>query len=118
MIIGGGAGIIRWGLMGLVTGLPAAFALQLLHALTFGATHLGVMNHLSQTVPPGAAASAQALYSGTSSGIGSGIVMLGAGALYAEFGGRAYLFMTALSAIGLLGAVWLAKSAAQRPHFG
>jgi PPP family 3-phenylpropionic acid transporter len=118
MIVGGGAGIIRWGLTGLVVGLPAAFALQLLHALTFGATHLGVMNYLSQTVPPGAAASAQALYSGASSGVGSGIVMLGAGALYAEFGGRAYLFMTALSAIGLLGAVWLAKSAAQRLHFG
>jgi PPP family 3-phenylpropionic acid transporter len=118
MIIGGAAGIVRWGLMGLVPGLLPAFALQLLHALTFGATHLGVMNYLSRTVPPGAAASAQALYSGASSGIGSGIVMLGAGALYAEFGGRAYLFMAVLSAIGLLGAMRLAKSVAQRPHFG
>jgi MFS transporter, PPP family, 3-phenylpropionic acid transporter len=117
MIAGGGAGIVRWGLMGLVPGLLPAFALQLLHGLTFGATHLGAMNYLSRTVPPGAAASAQALYSGASSGIGSGIVMLGAGALYAEFGGRAYLFMTLLSAIGLLGAIRLAKSAAQRPHF-
>ena len=118
MMLGGGAGIVRWGLMGLVPTLAAAFVLQLLHALTFGATHLGVMNHLSRTVPPGAAASAQALYSGASSGIGSGIVMLGAGSLYAAFGGRAYLFMTALSAIGLLGAVSLARSTAQRPHFG
>jgi PPP family 3-phenylpropionic acid transporter len=118
MMTGGGAGIVRWGLMGLVPGLPAAFALQLLHALTFGATHLGTMNYLSRTVPPGAAASAQALYSGASSGIGSGLVMLGAGALYVKFGGGAYLFMTALSALGLLGAVLLAKSAAQRPHFG
>ncbi len=118
MIAGGAAGIVRWGLMGLVPGLFAAFALQLLHALTFGATHLGAMNYLSRTVPPDAAASAQALYSGASSGIGSGIVMLGAGALYAEFGGRAYLFMTVLSAIGLFGAVRLAKSASHRPHFG
>jgi PPP family 3-phenylpropionic acid transporter len=117
MIAGGAAGIARWGLIGLVPGLLPAFALQLLHGLTFGATHLGAMNYLSRTVPPGAAASAQALYSGASSGIGSGIVMLGAGALYAQFGGRAYLFMTLLSAIGLLGAIWLAKSAAQRPHF-
>lgn len=116
MIAGGIAGIVRWGLMGLVPGLAAAFALQGLHALTFGATHLGAMNYLSRTVPPDAAASAQALYSGASSGIGSGLVMLGAGALYAQFGGRAYLFMTALSALGLLGAVRLAKSAAQRPH--
>jgi PPP family 3-phenylpropionic acid transporter len=117
MMTGGVAGIVRWSLMGLVPGLAAAFALNLLHALTFGATHLGAMNYLSRTVPPDAAASAQALYSGASSGIGSGLVMLGAGALYAEFGGRAYLFMTALSALGLLGAMRLAKSAGQRPHF-
>lgn len=117
MMAGGVAGIVRWGLMGLVPGLGAAFALQVLHALTFGATHLGAMNYLSRTVPPDAAASAQALYSGASSGIGSGLVMLGAGTLYAEFGGRAYLFMTLLSALGLIGAVRLAKSAPQRPHF-
>jgi len=117
MIAGGAAGIVRWGLMGLVPGLAAAFALQLLHALTFGATHLGTMNYLSRTVPPDAAASAQALYAGASSGIGSGLVMLGAGALYAQFGGRAYLFMTVLSALGLLGAMRLATSTAQRPHF-
>jgi PPP family 3-phenylpropionic acid transporter len=90
--------------------LPAA-VLQLLHALTFGATHLGAMNFLSRTVPPGAAASAQALYSGASAGIGSGIVMLGAGALYANYGGRAYLFMAALSALGLAGVARLAKTA-------
>ena len=117
MIAGGIAGIVRWGLMGLVPGLAAAFALQGLHALTFGATHLGAMNYLSRTVPPDAAASAQALYSGASSGIGSGLVMLGAGALYAQYGGHAYLFMTALSALGLAGAIRLARSAAQRrPH--
>ena len=117
MAAGGAAGIVRWGLMGLAPGLLPAFALQTLHALTFGATHLGAMNYLSRTVPPGAGASAQALYSGASSGISSGIVMLGAGALYAEYGGRAYLFMALLSAVGLLGALRLAKSTAQRPHF-
>jgi PPP family 3-phenylpropionic acid transporter len=85
--------------------------LQLLHALTFGAVHLGAMNFLSRTVPPGAAASAQALYSGASAGIGSGIVMLGAGAHYASYGGRAYLFMALLSALGLVGVARLARSA-------
>ena len=108
MAAGGGAGILRWTLAGLVPGLLPAAALQLLHALTFGATHLGAMNFLSRTVPPGAAASAQALYSGTSAGIGSGLVMLGAGALYAAYGGHAYLFMAVLSAAGLLGVARLA----------
>jgi MFS transporter, PPP family, 3-phenylpropionic acid transporter len=117
MVAGGAAGIVRWGLMGVMPGLGPAFALQLLHALTFGATHLGAMNYLSRTVPPDAAASAQALYAGASSGLGSGLVMLGAGALYASFGGGAYLFMTALSAVGLVGACWLLRSGDQR-HFG
>lgn len=115
---GAAAGVLRWSLMAVLPGLFPAFILQLLHALTFGATHLGAMNHLSRTVPPGAAASAQALYSGASAGIGSGLVMLGAGALYAAYGGLAYLFMALLSAVGLLGVVLLARSAAQRPHFG
>jgi PPP family 3-phenylpropionic acid transporter len=111
MAVGGAAGILRWGLASTLPGLLPAAALQLLHALTFGATHLGAMNYLSRTVPPGAAASAQALYSGTSAGIGSGMVMLGAGALYASYGGRAYLFMAVLSAIGLVGVARLAKTA-------
>ena len=117
MMVGGAAGVLRWSLMGLLPGLLPAFALQLLHALSFGATHLGVMNFLSRSVPPGAATSAQALYSGASAGIGSGIVMFGAGALYAAYGGRAYLFMAVLSAIGFVGVVCFARSA-HRPHFG
>ena len=111
MAVGGAAGILRWGVAGTLPGLLPAAVLQLLHALTFGATHLGAMNYLSRTVPPSAAASAQALYSGTSAGIGSGVVMLGAGALYANYGGRAYLFMALLSTVGFLGVIRLARTA-------
>jgi PPP family 3-phenylpropionic acid transporter len=91
--------------MGLVPGLPAAAVLQLLHALTFGASHLGAMYMLARSVPPAAAASAQSLYAALSAGLGSGLVMLVAGTLYAAYGGRAYLFMALLSAVGLAG-VW------------
>jgi PPP family 3-phenylpropionic acid transporter len=117
MILGGAGGIVRWSLMGLTAGLLPTLGLQWLHALTFGATHLGAMTYLSRTVPPSAAASAQALYSGASSGLGSGLVMLGAGMLYAEYGGGAYFFMTVLSALGLLGALYLARPAPHR-HLG
>jgi len=37
--------------------------------------------------------------------------MLGAGALYANYGGHAYLFMAALSALGLACVARLAKTA-------
>src|SRR5580700_1335682 len=109
MALGGVAGIVRWSLMGVLPGLGAAAGLQLLHAMTFGASHLGAMHFMARSVPPGAAASAQSLYAALSAGLGSGLVMLAAGPLYAAYGGRAYLFMTLLSAAGLAGAALLAR---------
>jgi PPP family 3-phenylpropionic acid transporter len=105
MALGGVAGIVRWSLMGVLPGLGAAAGLQLLHAMTFGASHLGAMHFMARSVPPGAAASAQSLYAALSAGLGSGLVMLVAGALYAAYGGAAYPFMALLSAAGLVG-VW------------
>jgi PPP family 3-phenylpropionic acid transporter len=103
MVVGATAGILRWSLSAALTSLPSIAVLQLLHAFTFGASHLGAMHFLSRAVPPSAAASAQSLYAATSSGLGGGLVMVFAGALYAAYGGGAYLFMAALSAAGLLG---------------
>src|SRR5439155_25096495 len=105
MALGGIAGILRWSLMGAMPGLGPAAGLQLLHALTFGASHLGAMHFLARSVPPGVAASAQSLYAALSAGLGSGLVMLVAGVLYAAYGGQAYPFMALLSAAGLVG-VW------------
>ena len=110
MVLGGVAGILRWSLAGMVTWLPFISALQLLHALTFGASHLGAMHFLSRAVPHSAAASAQSMYAAVSSGLGSGLVMMVAGALYAGYAGGAYLFMAVLSAAGLLGAVRLSHA--------
>jgi PPP family 3-phenylpropionic acid transporter len=107
MVLGGAAGILRWSLAGMATWLPWIAGLQLLHALTFGASHLGAMHFLSRAVPMAAAASAQSIYAAVSSGVGSGLVMAVAGMLYAAYGGGAYLFMALLSAAGLLGAVRL-----------
>ena len=107
MVLGGAAGILRWSLAGALSWLPFIAAVQLLHAFTFGASHLGAMHFLSRAVPPSAAASAQSLYAALSSGLGSGVVMMIAGALYSAFGGGAYYFMAVLSAAGLVGAVAL-----------
>jgi PPP family 3-phenylpropionic acid transporter len=103
MAAGGAAGVVRWSLAGPLTWLPFATVLQLLHALTFGASHLGAVHFLSRTVPPSAAASAQSLYAALSSGLGGGVVMVIAGSLYSAYGGGAYYFMAALSAAGLVG---------------
>lgn len=109
MLLGAAAGIVRWTLMGVAPSLAAAALLQLLHALTFGASHLGAMHFMARRVPPAAAASAQSLYAALSAGFGSGLVMLAAGALYASFDGRAYPFMALLSAAGFCGVLLLRR---------
>jgi len=114
MVLGGICGILRWSLAGALTWLPLIAALQLLHAFTFGASHLGAMHFLSRAVPLSAAASAQSLYAAVSSGLGSGLVMVVAGALYSAHGGGAYSFMAVLSAAGLAGAMALCRPAADR----
>ena len=112
MMLGGAAGILRWSLTGEASSLPLIAALQLLHGFTFGASHLGAMYWLSRAVPLSAAASAQGLYAAVSAGLGSGVVMIVAGVLYAAFAGRAFLFMALLSAAGLLAAASLGRAAA------
>jgi PPP family 3-phenylpropionic acid transporter len=116
MMLGGAAGILRWSLTGELTSLPAIGTLQLLHAFTFGASHLGAMHWLSRAVPRSAAASAQSLYAAVSAGLGSGVVMIAAGALYAAFAGRAFLFMALLSAAGLMAVARLGRAAAEAPE--
>lgn len=111
MALGGGAGIVRWTIAGLAVSLPASAAAQLLHALTFGASYLGAMHFLSRTVPPAAAARGQTLFAAASSGLGGGLVMAASGALYAAYGGSAYIAMAALSAAGLVGVLCLWRAA-------
>lgn len=100
LALGGGAGLLRWGGTGYATSLPALVPLQLLHAFTFGAAHLGAMHHLARRLPPAQAATAQALYSTIVGGLGQGMLMLLAGALYSAAGGGAYFAMAAVAAAG------------------
>lgn len=109
LALGGGAGMIRWSLTGIATALPALALLQLLHALTFAAAHLGAMHHLARVVPPEQAASGQALYSALVGGLGQGLALLLAAALFAAFGG-AYQAMAALAALGLVLSLRLAAT--------
>jgi PPP family 3-phenylpropionic acid transporter len=72
-------------------------ALQLLHGLTFGATHLGALMFVARHAPQGQAAKAQGYLA-----IAIGVAMAGAmglsGVLFGAFGAKAYAAM-ALAAI-------------------
>lgn len=110
LALGGGAGVLRWSLTA-ATDAPMLLALvQLLHALTFGAAHLGAMHHIARVIPAAQAATAQGLYSAVVNGVGAGLATLAAGALYAASGGGAFLGMAAMAALGGAGALLLAAT--------
>lgn len=110
--LGGGAAVLRWTLTGLDPPLVALLPLQLLHALTYAASHLGAMYWLANRVPEGQQGTAQALLNTFTAGVAMSGAMLLAGALYAEFGGASYLSMSGLAAVGVLAAVTLRKESA------
>lgn len=101
-----GAGVlVRWPLTAIADSIAAVAVLQLLHALTFGAAHLGAMRFLQDNTPPGLEATAQALYYALVTGVLMGLCMPVAGLLYDTVGIAAY------HAMGLLGIVTLAATA-------
>ncbi|SDB72389.1 MFS transporter [Belnapia rosea] len=100
------AGVVRWGVTASTNWLPALAMVQLLHALTFGAMHLGAMRVLGG-MPPGQAATAQTLHASLGVGLAMGLLTYACGPLYAAFGGGGFWAMAALCGIALPVAVKL-----------
>lgn len=114
MIAGGAAATLRWAAMSLDPQLGVLVPLQLLHALTYGAAHLGAIHYIARAVPQQAAGTGQALYATVAAGVAMGAATLAAGPLYARFAGHAYLAMAAMALLGTVAAVLLARLA-RRP---
>jgi PPP family 3-phenylpropionic acid transporter len=97
MIVGALGATLRWSGMAFDPPVYLLPWLQLLHALSFGATHLGALGFVARHAPRGQAATAQGYLA-----IAQGVVMAAAmgisGVLYAAFGSLAYAAM-ALAAI-------------------
>ena len=99
LMVGAAAGIVRW--LGMAADPPALALpwLQVLHALSFGATHLGALMFLSHNAPAGQAATAQGYLA-----IAAGLAMAAAtgisGVLYQDFGSRAYVAMALVAFAG------------------
>ena len=109
IVAGAGAAVVRWLAMGFDPPLALLVPLQLLHALTFGATHIGAIHFIGRAVPETQAGTAQALYASVTGGIAMGGAMLVAGPLYAAYAGRAYWAMAVLAAVGLIASLVLAR---------
>lgn len=110
LALGGGAAVVRWSILASDPGLGVLVAVQMLHAFTFGATHLGTMHLIDRAVPAGYAVTAQSLYYTLSGGIILGLATVLAGDLYTAFAGQAFLAMTVMAAVGLTGVMLLARA--------
>lgn len=105
IVAGGVAAVLRWGAMALDPPVVVLFPLQVLHALSFAATHFGAMHFIHRAVPQEQAGTAQSLVAAVTGGFGMGAATLLAGVLYEPFGGLSYLAMAAIAGIGLAAAV-------------
>ena len=103
------AAIVRWPLMTLDPPLEVLFPLQLLHAFTFGAAHLGALYFIAAAVPDHYSATAQGLYASVAVGIALGVGVSIAGPLYNSLGVEAYWVMALLAASSMLGSWWLMR---------
>jgi PPP family 3-phenylpropionic acid transporter len=109
LLIAGVAAALRWTITPFIDDFLPLLAIQALHALTFGATHLAAMMFIQRRVPASATSSAQALYAAVPIGLGMGLAMMGAGLIYERVGGYAYLAMVGLALISLLATALLAR---------
>ena len=103
--LAGLAAVFRWTAMGLTEDLWITVALQLLHAFTFGAAHLGAVYFIADRMPDDVSATAQTLYALTVSGIGIGLTSYLSGHLYEAYAGQAYFAMAIMGAVGM-GLAW------------
>jgi PPP family 3-phenylpropionic acid transporter len=99
--LGGIAALVRFAAMAFDP--PAAYllALQLLHGLTFGATHLGLVALIAATVPDRALGRAQA-YASTAISVAVGLATIASGPLYSRYGAAAYWSSAGFGLIGAL----------------
>lgn len=105
--IAGAASILRWLLLATEPSLAILVPLQLLHGITYGASHIGAMHFIHDAVPHDRAASAQALYATVSAGVAMGVATLIAGYVYAQAGPLSYVAMAVIAAVSLAAALRL-----------
>jgi PPP family 3-phenylpropionic acid transporter len=109
MALGGGVSVLRWIALALDPPLGVLLPLQVLHGVTFGASHLGAMLFLGRAVPEAQSATGQGLYALMVAGLAGAACAWLAGEAFQAYGGRAYLAMAAIAAVSLASLAVLAR---------
>lgn len=110
--IGAIGGIIRWTVLGFAPGLMLVYPVQLLHAATFAATHLGTLKVINDEVDEARIPVAVSINAALAFGPAMAIAALAGGATFdalAKLGpvgeARGYWLMAGLAALGLAATV-------------
>ena len=109
IMLGTACGAIRWFVIALEPPLAILFIAQMLHAGSFGLTHLGTMHYIREHVPENMRNTAQGLFAVLSGGILLSATMWSSGPLYGLLGGQAFFVMALYAAMGFGLAVILAR---------
>lgn len=112
---GAAASVVRWGAMAFDPPLALLVPLQALHALTYGAAHLGAILFISRAVPHRGMGTAQSFYSTIAAGLALGTVGLISGALYARIGGEVFFVPAAVAGIGCTAGLFLMRGWSGQP---
>jgi PPP family 3-phenylpropionic acid transporter len=100
LTLGAAGAALRW-ILGVADPGPAGvLALQAMHLLSFGATHLGSIYILARLAPPQARAQAQG-WLASANAFATMLATALSGPLYARWGAEAYWAMAGLAALGL-----------------
>lgn len=104
LVLGGAAAMARWTALAFAPPLWLLFPLQILHVFSYAATFLASLQLIERLSTPRNASAAQALNSALSSGLLMGLATMASGPLFDRFGAQGYWLMTAMCALGLIGA--------------
>ncbi len=97
--LGAAGAAIRWTVMALDPPAVLLPAVQCLHALSFGATHLGTLAFVAKVAPPGLGTTVQG-YILVALGLMMAVTMGLSGALYGRYGSHAYGAMAVAASAG------------------
>jgi PPP family 3-phenylpropionic acid transporter len=101
IIVGGLGAALRWAVTAWEPSIAVLIVVQTMHALSFGATHLGTMGLLAHRVPANSIATAQG-YLAASIGLVSAAATVASGSLFNGYGQSIYYGAAVMAAAGAL----------------
>jgi len=112
ILIGAIGAIIRWSIFPFVDAQSSSFALQILHAISFGAVHIGTMHFIMRAVPEERIGNGQGV-GFVLGGLTMGLLLLASGSLYEALNANAFWIM---ALVGLLAIVILCVANIFQPN--